>query len=148
MSLRDRVRSQLIQSLRAALRTLADITLEQQMVETFLHQLPTLSAADRSSLQAAIAQQAQQQAQQQAAQWTIRTTFPLTHDLQSRLVAGIQKQMPVAIPFENITFETYEDYPCGIELRTKGYKLAWHLEHYLDSLESQLSFALDQVPVL
>ncbi|EDX82865.1 ATP synthase B/B' CF(0) family [Synechococcus sp. PCC 7335] len=142
VNLRDRARSQLIQSIRAALNALADTTLEQQIVETFLHQLPSLSASERDSLLAAAARQPE------SPHWVIRTTFPLSESLQSRLVKGIQSHLPPQVPFESFIFETYPDYPCGIELQTKGYKLAWNIEHYLNSLESQLAYALNQVPVL
>lgn len=142
VNLRDRARSQLIQSIRAALSALANTTLEKQMVETFLHQLPGISASERDSLLTAVNRQ------QSAPNWTIRTTFPLKEALQTRLVKGIQSHLPPEVPFESFTFEIYPEYPCGIELRIEGYKLAWHLEHYLDSLESQLAYALDQVPVL
>ncbi len=142
VDLRDRARSQLIQSVRAALQTLANISLEQQMVAIFLTQLHSLIPADFESLQATVAQQ------EETPQWTIRTTFPLESSLQQQLVAGIQAHLPAQVPADAFTFETYPEYPCGIELRTHGYKLAWHLEHYLDSLESRLADALDPVPVL
>jgi len=157
VNLRDRARSQLIQSIRVALNTLADTTLEEQMVETFLHQLPSLSTSERDSLIAAVTQQQdiqQQDTQQQDTQqqdqphWVILTTFPLEEALQSRLVKGIQSNLPAQVPFKSFTFKTRSDYPCGIELQIKGYKLAWNIEHYLNSLESQLTYALDQVPGL
>lgn len=141
VSLRDRARSQLIQSVRAALQTLANVTLEQQMVATFLTRLNNLMPSEVESLQTTMAQDT-------LPQWTIRTTFPLESSLQNQLVAGIQAHLPTQVPSECFTFETYPAYPCGIELRTQGYKLAWHLEHYLDSLESKLAYSLDQVPVL
>ncbi|MEN8446045.1 MAG: hypothetical protein ABG776_13640 [Cyanobacteria bacterium J06555_13] len=140
VNLRDRARSQLIQSIRTALKALADTTLEQQMVETFLHQLPGLSASEQSALLTAV--------NLDAPHWVIRTTFPLEDDLQARLVKGIQTYLASEVPFESFSFETYPEYPCGIELRIQGYKLAWHVEHYLNSLESQLAYTLDQVPVL
>ena len=142
VDLRDRARSQLIQSVRAALQALANVTLEQQMVTTFLTRLHSLLPAEFESLQATVLQSGN------VPQWTIRTAFPLESALQQQLVAGIQVHLPVPVPAEAFTFETYPEYPCGIELRTQGYKLAWHLEHYLDSLESRLAYALDQVPVL
>ena len=112
VNLRDRARSQLIQSIRVALNTLADTTLEEQMVETFLHQLPSLSTSERDSLIAAVIQQQdiqQQDTQQQDTQqqdiqqqdqphWVILTTFPLEEALQSRLVKGIQSNLPLRCP--------------------------------------------------
>ena len=142
VNVRDRARSQLIQSIRAALNALADTTLEKQMVETFLLQLPSLGTSERDSLLAAVTHQPSQP------HWVIRTTFPLEEALQNRLVKGIQSHLPAQVPSESFTFETDSDYSCGIALQTKGYKLAWNIEHYLNSLESQLTYALDQVPVL
>ncbi|MEL6552519.1 MAG: hypothetical protein AAFQ63_03510 [Cyanobacteria bacterium J06621_11] len=142
VDLRDRARSQLIQTVRSALRTLANTTLERQMVESFLTRIKTLSPAEKTSLQAAVAQL------KNNPQWTIRTTFPLGEPLQQRLLEEIKEQLPNQATAESFVFESYPDYPCGIELRIEGYKLAWHLEHYLDSLESRLAYDLEQVPVL
>ncbi|MEM9905297.1 MAG: hypothetical protein AAF921_09775 [Cyanobacteria bacterium P01_D01_bin.44] len=140
-SLRDYARSQLIQTIRVALQALANMTLEQQMVETFLRQLPDLDPSARESLQAAVTHQ------QDAPHWTIGTTFPLDEALQARLIGAVQAHLlPQSSPDE-FTFETHPEYLCGIELRTQGYKLDWHIEHYLDSLETQFSKALEQVSV-
>lgn len=142
VDLRERARSQLIQTVRSALKTLANTTLEQQMVEAFLTKLRALSPTEVVSLQAAVAQQ------ETNPQWTIRTTFPLSKSLQQQLLDGIKAKSPAQLTAESFNFEAYPDYPCGIELRTNGYKLAWHLEHYLDSLESRLAYNLEPVPVL
>ncbi|MEM8808202.1 MAG: hypothetical protein AAGF01_19445 [Cyanobacteria bacterium P01_G01_bin.38] len=140
-SLRDYARSQLIQTIRVALQALANTTLEQQMVETFLGQLPELEPSERESLQAAVARQ------QDPPHWTIGTTFPLEEALQSRLIGAVRTHLlPQSLP-DAFTFEIHPEYLCGIELRTQGYKLDWHIEHYLDSLESQFSKALEQVSV-
>lgn len=157
IDLRDRARSQLIQTVRSALQTLANTTLEQQMVEAFLTRLKALSPAEEASLQAAITRQetsqnnaqnsAQHPHQQPSPQWIVRTTFPLDEPLQQRLRQNIKAQLPAQVSTESFIFESYPDYPCGIELRTGEYKLAWHLEHYLDSLESRLAYDLEQVPV-
>jgi len=149
VNLRDRARSQLIQTVRAALQTLANTSLEQQMVEAFLIRIKTLLPADIDALRAAVDQQSDPK-------WTIRTAFPLDQSLQRRLIRDIKallsaqfaNQAASEFDGEAFTFETYSEYPCGIELRTGGYKLAWHLEHYLDSLESRLAYDLEQVPVL
>ena len=153
VNLRDRARSQLIQTVRAALQTLANTTLEQQMVEAFLTRLKALSPAEEALLQAAITHQQDnsqidsQHSTQPHTQWIVRTTFPLDEPLQQRLRQDIKAQLPTQVSAESFTFESYPDYPCGIELRTGEYKLAWHLEHYLDSLESRLAYDLEQVPV-
>ena len=80
------------------------------MVETFLLQLPSLSTSERDSLLAAIAHPPNQP------HWVIRTTFPLEETLQSRLVQGIQSNLPAQVPSESFTFETCSDYSCGIAI--------------------------------
>jgi F-type H+-transporting ATPase subunit b len=145
VELRDRARSQLIQTARSTLKTLANTTLEQQMVETFLRQLPTLLAADLDGnldvLKASVA------APNNVPEWTIRSAFPLDEPLKQRLVEGIQAQLAPQVPFDAFTFETDQDYSCGIELHNKGYKLAWNLDRYLNNLESKLADDLTPVPV-
>ncbi|MEO1400951.1 MAG: hypothetical protein AAFV72_06795 [Cyanobacteria bacterium J06635_1] len=140
-SLRDYARSQLIQTIRVALQALANMPLEQQMVETFLRQLPDLDPSAQESLQAAVVRQ------QEPLHWTIGTTFPLDESLQLRLIEAVQTHLLPQSPPEAFTFEIHPEYLCGIELRTQGYKLDWHIERYLDSLETQFSKALEQVSV-
>lgn len=142
VNLRDRARSQLIQTVRAALETLANASLEKQMVEVFITHIGNLSADDVASLQAAVSRQ------NNAPQWTVRTAFPLDRQLQQQLIDSVQAQLAISTSADAFAFETYSDYPCGIELRTEGYKIAWHFEHYLNSMESRLAYDLEEVSVL
>jgi F-type H+-transporting ATPase subunit b len=141
-NLREHLRKQLMQTVRQALQDLASTTLEQQMVEAFLHRMQTLENADRQSLQTTIAYQ------HGPVHWTFSTTFPLSHTLKARLIEAVQIYLLPQSQAENFTFETHPEHPCGVELRTQGYKLAWHIEHYLDTLENQLNHALDSVTIL
>ncbi len=140
-NLRDQVQVQLIQTVRQTLNDLASISLEQQIVETFLQQMQTLDSVDRQLLQEAVARQAGHP------HWQIITTFPLEQPVQTRLITTVQSHLlPQAQP-DAFSFEVYPDRACGIELRTQGYKLAWHIADYLDRLENQLNHDLAQITV-
>lgn len=140
-NLRDQVQAQLIQTVRRTLNDLANTTLEQQMLEVLLHQLQTLDPADQQLLQEAVNRQGGHP------HWQIITTFALEPAVRNRLISAVQSQLVPQIQPDAFSFETHPDRPCGIELRTQGYKLAWHIEHYLDRLENQLNHDLANITV-
>ena len=44
----------------------------------------------------------------------------------------------------SVRFETAPEVMCGIELQTNGRKIAWSLEHYLETLEESLATAFEE----
>jgi F-type H+-transporting ATPase subunit b len=132
--LRQRASQQLLAVARRALTDLAHADLEQQMVGTFVDKLRTLDDNAWEALAAS-----QHDADQPLVVYSAFVVPPVTrqqlqHLLQERLGAAVR-----------VRFETLSEVLCGIELRTNGGKIAWTLEHYLDTLEESLATAFAEI---
>jgi F-type H+-transporting ATPase subunit b len=66
---------------------------------------------------------------------SIRTAFPLPEEIKDRLSDTVQS---VFSSVHRINFEVDPALICGIELRTKGRKIAWSLQSYLEKLGEDL----------
>lgn len=128
---------------RTVLRDLADMDLEQHIIDVFIRRLAAVSDDDwrRITLAAADAE----------AGAVVSTAFAIDGDTRSRIRAAIERQLekhaagsggrgPVLRAF-NISFEESPDLICGIELRAGGRRAAWSMQNYLESLQEQLSLA-------
>jgi F-type H+-transporting ATPase subunit b len=129
-ALRQRASQQLAVIARQALADLADADLEQQMLAVFLAQLRTLEAAVWDTMIVA--------ARDTTQPVVIRSAFALPQAARQQLQEVLQEYMGEAI---RLRFETTPALMCGIELQTRGQKIAWSLEHYVTMLEEHLAAA-------
>ena len=119
----QRTQARVFDITRKTLADLASATLEERMVEVFLHRARDLSIEDKSSL---ISHQPA----------TIKSTFALD----DRLKCAIKKSLKETLNFDvSVKFEIVPDLICGIELTVNGRKLAWSVSDYLKSLDSIVS---------
>ena len=131
--LRQRTSQQMLAMARHALRDLADAELEQQMLAAFLDKLQTLDAE---------AWEAMAMTQQDAKQpLVIHSAFAVPQAARQRLQHLLQERLGEAV---TVRFETAPEVMCGIELQTDGQKIAWSLEHYLETLEESLAAVFDE----
>ncbi|MGB3496477.1 MAG: hypothetical protein WBA57_27365 [Elainellaceae cyanobacterium] len=132
---RQQAAHQLSQTIRQVLHDLADAKLEQQIVNTFLHRLDQLPPSEQQVLQSALRHA-------DGEPLKIRSCFAIAPSSQTDLTAALQTLTPEqTIPLE---FELDSTLDCGIELVTPGYKLAWNLDTYLNTLEHNLAIALER----
>lgn len=130
LELRRRVGREILAMTRRALRELADSDLEVRVMTRFLAQLQGLSREGRQQLVAA--------AREDGGQVHVRTAYPLSGADEARLRAGVTQALgPDLTP----RFDTAPDLVSGVELRAGGFKVAWALGDYLDSLEDALGEA-------
>lgn len=124
---------QLVVTTRQVLTHLANVALEEQMIQVFIHRLHHLSAEERDRLQTALTHSPDHRL-------TIRSGFPLSTTQSDRLRQAIGDHVPEAIALE---FDTDASLICGIQLTTAGYLLDWNIAHYLDELDTRLASALN-----
>lgn len=131
--LRHRAVQQIEQTIRRILTDLANGSLEQQVITTFLQRLETLGDADRQLLQ--------DLAIVNGHALVIHSAFEIPDRSRQALLATLQTILSTDV---HLQFEVTPELICGIELRTLGSKLAWSFDHYLDALEENLSVVFDE----
>jgi F-type H+-transporting ATPase subunit b len=132
-TVRRQAMQQLLSTVRQVLRQLANATLEDQILETFLAQVQHLPPPEQERLQAALAHSVDHHLR-------ISSSFPLSSSQRDRLRQTLYHHIPDAIA---IDFTVEPDLIGGIQLTTSGYRLDWNLAHYLDHLDASLSTTLN-----
>ncbi|MEO6514778.1 MAG: F0F1 ATP synthase subunit B [Steroidobacteraceae bacterium] len=116
---------------RKTLADLANVALEERMVEVFMRRLSELPAAAKDPLGAALKQSAEPV--------RVRSHFELPADQQAAIRNAINVTFSADVP---LRFETAADSVCGIELSAGGQKLAWTIAEYLSDLEHEVGALL------
>jgi F-type H+-transporting ATPase subunit b len=123
-SIRRRTQQEVFAIARRALADLATTSLEERMGEVFMRRLRTMDGKAKEALADAL-----KTASEPA---LVRSAF----DLPAEQRGAIQKALNETFSAEvRIRFETAPDLVSGIELTTKGQKIAWSIADYLASLE-------------
>lgn len=128
--LRRRTISQVHATARRALADLADTDLETHLAHVFIQRLQ--QTAEDGEVAAALRQAAQE--------IVVRSAFEISPELRQTILGVVQEQTQDDV---EARFETAPDLICGIELAADGYKIAWSLADYLDSLEEELFKSLE-----
>ncbi|MDD4929175.1 MAG: F0F1 ATP synthase subunit B [Gallionella sp.] len=121
-SIRLRAQQEVFAIARVALTDLADSRLEERMVGVFIRRLSEMDASSKKILGETL----------RAAPARIRCAYELPESLRTAIQQALNETFTAEI---NIRFETVPELICGIELVSKGQKLAWSIEDYLRSLE-------------
>ena len=123
-AIRRRTQQEVFAIARKALTDLATTSLEERMCEVFTHRLRSMDGKAKEGLAEAL-----KTASEPA---LVRSAF----DLPEAQRAAIQKALNETFSADvHIRFETAPDLVSGIELTTKGQKIAWSIADYLASLE-------------
>ncbi|WP_432741379.1 hypothetical protein ABXJ76_14185 [Methylobacter sp. G7] len=107
------------------LSSLADQSLEQQIVEHFLQNLAKLPDAEQSVLQQALSQDDAV---------IIISRFPLNEAQRSKIRSRVDQLAPV----REMVFEQDSRLICGITLEAGGRSWEWNIDRYLAELEVEL----------
>lgn len=118
---------------RQTLSDLANVDLEEQIVEVFLAQLQELDNQSKATLCSAISTSSKPM--------LVRSSFALPPAQQNRINNTITESFATDIA---IDFTTTPEIISGIELTVNGQKLAWSIARYIDSLEKHLQQLLQQ----
>lgn len=122
-------------TVRRILTDLANASLEQQILETFLDYLQNLNPEERQAFCAAVNSNGHAEIDRPESQITVQSAFDLSEVSREKIDRVVQKYLISPI---RLQFQTVPDLTCGIELRAKGCKLAWSMENYLNTLEESL----------
>ncbi|MEO8527283.1 MAG: F0F1 ATP synthase subunit B [Caldimonas sp.] len=116
---------------RKTLTDLANVSLEERMVEVFTRRLAVLPAPARNRLAAALGQGTEPA--------LVRSRFELPAGQQAAIQTAINASFSANV---SLRFETAADTVCGIELRAGGQKLAWTIDEYLRDFEQDVAALL------
>jgi F-type H+-transporting ATPase subunit b len=126
--LEQKLTKQVYEITRRAFQELADFSLEQQAISTFIHRLEDLDEQERESVA--------QSLQKSENGLVIRTSFELSPESRQKILDSLHQQQ---IYLGNqVQFATVPELICGIELQASDYKITWNLKSYLQSLEKNL----------
>ncbi len=134
VELRGLIGKEAVSVVRSALSDLANVELEQRIVDVFAEQFSNMSEEKILEIRNIF--------QTTTREIKVDTAFDLS-DQQKKAIEGllqshIAKDLPVG-------FERSENNVCGIELRFQGYRIGWSIESYLKGFEKAISRALESL---
>ncbi len=115
---------------RRVLKDLADIDLEQQIVQILTERIETLDRKDQEHIRTLM---------RAGEKITIQSAFDLPPEARDKLHRALQG---VIGPGVVVVYEHSDDVMSGYELRIDGYKIAWSMKDYLDTLEEKFYHVL------
>lgn len=136
---------QLQTTVRRVLTDLAESELETQIARIFLQRLRDLTEAERAELVTTLTTSTTD-----SIPLTLVSTFTLPTDICEAIARVLQDYFSaVGSGKIALTCEIQSNLICGIELRGTGYKLAWSMDAYLDTITENLVtvFAEESVTV-
>jgi F-type H+-transporting ATPase subunit b len=118
---------------RKAFEDLAEAELGERMAEVLLARIRTMNKGQREALAASI--------KEAGGEVVIQSAFEISPEMQKKITESLHRYLVDEIKAH---FETESELIAGIELKTRGRKIAWNLEHYLDTMEEAALRALEQ----
>jgi F-type H+-transporting ATPase subunit b len=116
---------------RRALSDLADQDLEQQIVNVFIRRIRELDEHERNRISESIGSSGRVQ---------IMSAFHIPDEAQGRIAQVVRDYITKG---NHINYAVSADVMSGIELRTVGHKIAWSLDNYLATLETNVLEAME-----
>ncbi len=113
---------------RKILKELADEELEQRIVNVFVHRLKNLGKIEKDQLSTSFSASTDP--------ILIQSTFKLNQSQKQEIEKTLTEMLDGSLQF---TFRTDSKLIGGIELNTNGYKLAWSISEYLDSIKKVIT---------
>jgi F-type H+-transporting ATPase subunit b len=129
--LRERAAEQVCVIARRALQDLANVELEQQVVDVFLEDLQNLDEERLTAFTEAMREGGKALVVQSAFDLPEKTRRKLLHVLRELLAEEAE-----------IRFTTMPELVCGIAVEAHGRKIVWSIEHYMDMLQRRVSALL------
>lgn len=130
--LRRRMSRELYDMVERVLDDLSGADVGDRLLQVFLDRLPEADDTERHALLDAVAEDG----------WTarLRSSFPLSKAQKERLRAGIVSWLGDEV---DVAWHEDPDLTLGIELQAGDRKIAWSVDDYLDTLESETSRLLE-----
>jgi F-type H+-transporting ATPase subunit b len=130
-----RTMQQLQATVRRVLTDLAESELETQIARVFLQKLRDLTETERTELVTALTASTKD-----SIPLTLVSTFTLPTDICAAITTVLQDDFnAVGSGKIALIYEIESSLICGIELRGTGYKLAWSMDAYLETISENLA---------
>jgi F-type H+-transporting ATPase subunit b len=110
---------------RQVLEELANLKLEERIVQRLTERLETLAEDERRQIRSLT---------RAAGSITVLSAFDIGTDLRTQLDAALDRNIGPGIA---VAYERSGDMMSGCEFRIDGYKIAWSMKDYLDTLEEK-----------
>lgn len=133
LNLRKMAAAQVYTITRKAFEDLADAEPEERMVDVFLARIQKMKKRERDALALSI--------KEAGNEVVIRSAFEITSKMRKKITQALHRHLNGEIAPR---YETTPDLIMGIELKTRGRKIAWNLRHYLDTMEENALRTLEQ----
>lgn len=133
LNLRKMAAAQVYTIARKAFEDLADAEPEERMVDVFLARIQKIKKKERDALVASI--------KEAGNEVVIQSAFEITSKMRTKVTQALHRHLSGEIAPR---YETTPDLIMGIELKTRGRKIAWNLRHYLDTMEENALRTLEQ----
>jgi F-type H+-transporting ATPase subunit b len=131
--LRQRAAKQLYATARKALADLADVELEERIVDEFIRRVKALDEEKSIQIRKAISGGGNKV--------IIQSAFGISEPRQAQIEEALKKQITNGF---TIRYLKQPDIVSGIELRVNGHKIAWSLNEYLETLVESLTETLQK----
>jgi F-type H+-transporting ATPase subunit b len=131
--LRQRAAKQLYATARKALSDLADVELEERIVDEFIRRVKALDEEKSAQMRKAI--------QGGGNRVVIQTAFGVSAPRKTKIEEALKKQITNGF---TISYLEQPDVVSGIEMRVNGHKIAWSLNEYLETLVESLTETLQR----
>lgn len=115
---------------RRVLKDLADMDLEERILHVLTERLETLDRDEREKIRSLM---------RVTGKITILSAFDIHADLRGRLDRTIDRNIGPGI---DVSYEKSDDVMSGCEFRINGYKIAWSMKDYLETLEEKFCHLL------
>jgi F-type H+-transporting ATPase subunit b len=115
---------------RRVLHDLADMDLEERIFQILTERLETLDADEREKIRSLM---------RGTGKITVLSAFDIGADLRGRLGQTIDRNIGSGI---DVLYEKSNDVMSGCEFRINGYKIAWSMKDYLETLEEKFCHLL------
>lgn len=115
---------------RRVLHDLAELDLEERIVEILAERVASMDEGERSRFREPL---------ENGGVVTVTSAFDLTPERREKLTAALQRHIAGDI---EVAFLRSDDLLSGCELRSDGHKIAWSIKDYLDTLEESFYTAL------
>ena len=122
--------SQIYSISRRVLKDLADLDLDERIVEILSEKIQAMDEDERQKFR---------EASSAEGKITVQCAFDLPPEARRKLDEVIRRSIASSIDVE---YEKSADMMSGYELRTDGHKIAWSMKDYLDTLEEKFYHAL------
>ena len=117
---------------RRTLQDLADENMEHQILNTFIKRLQNMDAFGNEKIKGFYKTTGQQ--------ITVRSTFEIPEEMRQRIKEIVRNQTGMDVKMQ---FGIVSELICGVEMSTHDTRIGWSIASYLNTLEADLSEALE-----